>query len=171
MPLVLAGAGPKVLAVEGWARDRKVVTYLGLRTRTECEALTARAAAVVAPSAWLEPLGTVAISAMAAGVPTVASGHGSFVELVRDGKTGILYRSGDVDGLANAMVRVASDVEGNLRMGRAARQHYELDFTPEVGLKALVDVYRSVIAEAKTGACRELIGHRPGDSMRRTSSL
>jgi glycosyltransferase involved in cell wall biosynthesis len=152
MPLLLAGAGPMEQEVAAWARDRPDVRYLGLRSRTECEALTARAAAVVAPSRWMEPLGTVVISAMAAGVPTVAPAHGSFIELTRNGETGVLYQPGNVVELAAAIERVASDPAENIRMGQGGRRYYEQAFTPEVGLAALVAAYRSVIAEERIPA-------------------
>jgi glycosyltransferase involved in cell wall biosynthesis len=149
MPLVLAGAGPIEHEVAAWARDRPDISYLGLRSRTECEALTGRAAAVVAPSRWMEPLGTVVISAMAAGVPTVAPAHGSFIELTRNGETGVLYQPSNVVELANAIEHVASDTAENLRMGQGGRRYYEEAFTPDVGLAALVAAYRAVIAEER----------------------
>jgi glycosyltransferase involved in cell wall biosynthesis len=146
VPLVLAGAGPMEREVVEWAASRSNVAFLGLRTRADCEELTAKAMAVVAPSRWMEPLGTVVISAMAAGVPTVAPAHGSFIELARDGETGVLYRPGDVAELAGAIERVTANVEENLRMGKHARRYYEQAFTPEIGLEALVATYRLVIA-------------------------
>jgi glycosyltransferase involved in cell wall biosynthesis len=123
-----------------------------LRTRADCEELTAKAVAVIAPSRWMEPLGTVVISAMAAGVPTVAPAHGSFIELAQDGETGVLYKPGDVAELADAIERVTTDVEENLRMGKDARRYYEQAFTREIGLAALVAAYRSVIAGERVPA-------------------
>jgi glycosyltransferase involved in cell wall biosynthesis len=146
VPLLIAGSGPMEREIADWARDRSDVRYLGLQSRDECEDLTAGAVAVVAPSRWMEPLGTVVISAMAAGVPTVAPAHGSFVELARNGETGVLYRPGNVAELADAIERVTADVEENLRMGKDARRYYEQAFTQEIGLETLVATYRSVIA-------------------------
>jgi glycosyltransferase involved in cell wall biosynthesis len=152
VPLVLAGAGPMEREVAEWAGSRSNVAFLGLRTRADCEELTAKAVAVIAPSRWMEPLGTVVISAMAAGVPTVAPAHGSFIELAQDGETGVLYKPGDVAELADAIERVTTDVEENLRMGKDARRYYEQAFTREIGLAALVAAYRSVIAGERVPA-------------------
>ncbi|MGH3718867.1 MAG: glycosyltransferase [Pseudonocardiaceae bacterium] len=146
VPLVLAGTGPLQAEVTRWARDRDDVQYLGLRDNTECSELTARSAAVVAPSAWMESFGLVVVEAMAAAVPAVASAHGAFVELVHDGVTGMLHRPGDAVSLADCLRRVLADVNRNLEFGDAARRRYEASFTPAVGLAALVAGYEAAIA-------------------------
>jgi glycosyltransferase involved in cell wall biosynthesis len=143
LPLVLAGAGPLQDDVARWAGDRDDVHYLGLQTRDECSALMARAAALVAPSSWLETFGLVVVEAMAAGVPSVAAAHGAFVELVDDGVTGLLHRPDDAGSLAESLRRV---VAAGRPMGAAARRRYEQEFTPEVGLQRLEAGYAAAVS-------------------------
>lgn len=143
LPLVIAGTGPLADEVARWAASRTDVRYVGLQDAAGCRSLTASAAAMVAPSTWLEAFGLVVVEAMAAGVPTVAAAHGAFVELVDDRLTGVLHRPGDAASLASAL---ATAVSGSMAMGTAARARYELAFTPEVGLSRLVDGYRAAIA-------------------------
>ena len=145
LPLVLAGAGPLHGELARWAQGREDVRYLGMQTRAECAELMARAAAVVAPSTWLEAFGLVVVEAMAAAVPTVAAAHGAFVELVQDGVTGLLHRPGDAGSLAECLGRVVAP-ERNREMGEAARRRYEQDFTPSAGLDRLVAGYKAAIA-------------------------
>jgi glycosyltransferase involved in cell wall biosynthesis len=147
LPLVFAGAGPLHGELARWAQDRENVRYLGLQTRAQCAELVARAAAVVAPSAWLEAFGLVVVEAMAAAVPAVAAAHGAFVELVEDGVTGLLHRPGDAGSLAECLRRVVGTPERNLEMGEAARRRYQRNFTPSVGLDRLVAGYQDAIAE------------------------
>jgi glycosyltransferase involved in cell wall biosynthesis len=147
VPLVIAGAGPLADEVTAWAAGRDDVHYLGLRDRAECQALTARAVAVVAPSTWLETFGLVVVEAMAAGVPAVASAHGAFVELVDDGETGLLHRPGDPASLADAL-RAITDPTRNERLGAAARARYEQDFTPATGLTRLLDGYHAAMSRS-----------------------
>ena len=146
LPLVVAGSGPLLDELLSWAAGRADVRILGLRTRQECAELTARAAVVVMPSVWPEAFGLVAVEAMAAGVPVVASRHGSFVEIVDDGVTGMLHRPGDAESLADALARVVR-AEEQLVMGEASRRRYERDFAPDVGLRALINGYRAAIAD------------------------
>ena len=63
--------------------------------------------AAVVPSVYREPLGLVAVEAIAHGVPVIASGEGGLVEAVEPGKTGILVPTGDRTALADAMVAIA----------------------------------------------------------------
>lgn len=146
LPLVLAGTGPLDGELTRWALDRDDVRYLGLRTREECAELAGRAAALVAPSEWLEAFGLVVVEAMAAAVPSVAAGHGAFVELVEDGVTGLLHRPGDAESLAECLRRVVAVPERNREMGEAARRRYERDFHPAAGLAGLIAGYEAAIA-------------------------
>jgi glycosyltransferase involved in cell wall biosynthesis len=150
VPLVIAGAGPLEGEVRRWAAGRADVRFLGLQDREESARLVAGAAALVAPSEWLETFGLVVVEAQAAGVPVVAAGHGAFVELVDDGVTGLLHRPHDPVSLADGMRRITASAQDNARMGAAARLRYERDFTPQVGLERLEAGYDGAIRAAAT---------------------
>ncbi|MFC9536180.1 glycosyltransferase [Streptomyces sp. NPDC056975] len=151
VPLVIAGTGPLEQEVTAWAAGRDDVRYVGLYDTAECQKAIARSVAVVAPSTWLEAFGLVVVEAMAAGVPTVAAGHGAFVELVEDGVTGLLHRPGEHASLASCIRRIAAEPDRNREMGQAARRRYELGFSPAVGLERLVEEYRTAIAVRSGG--------------------
>ncbi|CAL9333235.1 glycosyltransferase [Streptomyces sp. enrichment culture] len=146
VPLVIAGTGPLEGEVTAWAAGRDDVRYVGLYGPDQCRRAVARSVAVVAPSTWLEAFGLVVVEAMAAGVPTVAAGHGAFVELVEDGVTGLLHRPGETASLAACLRRITAEPDRNRRMGLAARRRYEQGFSPAVGLERLVEGYRAAIA-------------------------
>ncbi|MCV2458666.1 glycosyltransferase [Streptomyces sp. ICN988] len=146
VPLVIAGTGPLEREVTAWAAGRDDVRYVGLYGPEQCRRAVARSVAVVAPSTWLEAFGLVVVEAMAAGVPTVAAGHGAFVELVEDGVTGLLHRPGETASLAACLRRITAEPDRNRRMGLAARRRYEQGFSPAVGLERLVEGYRAAIA-------------------------
>ncbi|MFE1555403.1 glycosyltransferase [Streptomyces sp. NPDC058734] len=151
VPLVIAGTGPLEAEVTAWAAGRDDVRYAGLYDPEQCRRAIARSVAVVAPSTWLEAFGLVVVEAMAAGVPTVAAGHGAFVELVEDGVTGLLHRPGDSASLAACVRRVTADPARNQEMGRAGRNRYEKGFGPEVGLERLLEEYRGALAARSGG--------------------
>lgn len=56
-----------------------------------------------------EPFGMVVLEALAAGRPVVASDTGGPSEILEDGKSGLLFRTGDPDALAAALFRVLDD--------------------------------------------------------------
>ncbi|MFI0235145.1 glycosyltransferase [Streptomyces sp. NPDC016845] len=147
VPLVIAGAGPLKDEVAAWAAGRDDVRYAGLYDPAQCQEAVARSVAVLAPSVYQETFGLVVVEAMAAGVPAVAAAHGSFVELVDDGVTGLLHTPGDSASLADGIRRIAAERGRNQEMGRAARSRYERGFSPAVGLERLEEGYRAVIAD------------------------
>ncbi|MGH1555486.1 glycosyltransferase family 4 protein [Streptomyces sp. L7] len=147
VPLAIAGTGPLEKRSTAWAAGRDDVRCVGLLDPAECRKAIARSVAVIAPSTWLEAFGLVVVEAMAAGVPTVAAGHGAFVELVEDGVTGLLHTPGDAASLASGIRRIAdTNRTCNREMGRAARHRYEQGFSPAVGLERLLEGYRTAIA-------------------------
>lgn len=56
-----------------------------------------------------EPFGNVAVEAMLAGRPVIASAVQGLREILQDGVTGLLVQAGDADALANAVERLEED--------------------------------------------------------------
>ena len=82
-----------------------------------------RASVAVVPSVWAEPMGQVAVEAMLAGRPVVASDVGGLRDVVDDGTTGLMVPPGDPGALAAALDRLLDDPESRQRMGTKGRQH------------------------------------------------
>jgi len=97
----------------------------GTVSSDRCAELISRARAVLLPSAWEETFGLVAVEAMAAGVPPIAAGHGSFTELITSGIDGVLFTPGDPAALALAVADVEMDPERYEAYGDQARKTYE----------------------------------------------
>jgi glycosyltransferase involved in cell wall biosynthesis len=76
---------------------------------------------VVVPS-WREPFGRVAVEAMLAECPVIASRVDGLAEIVLDGETGVLVPPGDADRLSAALVDLAAQPDLRHRMGRKGRQ-------------------------------------------------
>jgi glycosyltransferase involved in cell wall biosynthesis len=100
------------------------------------------ATVLVLPSRY-EGLGRVVIEAFARGRGVVATRAGGILDLVEDGREGLLVEPEDTQGLADALVRVLSDRPLAERLGAAAHARFpEWNQTPEQfaqRLRALVD--------------------------------
>jgi glycosyltransferase involved in cell wall biosynthesis len=85
------------------------------------------------------------VEAFACGVPTIASRLGGMREMIDDGKNGLLVAPADPEDLA-ARLRWAFDHETELvALGRAARDEYEVRYTPATNCARLIDIYRQAI--------------------------
>jgi len=80
-----------------------------------------RRAGVVAFAPYLEPLGLVAIEAMACGAPVVGIREGGVRETIRDGETGILTELDPV-AFGQAILSLLTDPERARKMGERGRQ-------------------------------------------------
>jgi glycosyltransferase involved in cell wall biosynthesis len=108
--LRIAGRGPERERLTDLARNLDVqdaVSFLGWLPPQDIEEELARAWALVAPSVWPEPLGLVALEAIARGVPVLASLSGGFAETVEQGVSGFLVPNGDEESLASRMSEIA----------------------------------------------------------------
>lgn len=76
-----------------------------------------------------EGFGFTNVEAMSFGLPVVTSTAGPAAEIVADGRSGLLVAPGDVDGLRDALLRLAGDPAGARRMGAAARADFLQRFT------------------------------------------
>ena len=74
----------------------------------EVPALLAGYDALLCPSIWFENGPTVALEALAAGTPIIASRVGNLAELIADDVNGRLVAAGDVAGWAAALTRAAT---------------------------------------------------------------
>jgi glycosyltransferase involved in cell wall biosynthesis len=161
--LVIAGSGPLAERVAAWASSRTSVEVTGLLSRRECATLTASARAVIVPSTWEEGFGLIAVEAMAAGVPPVASARGAFPELIEHRVDGVLFDAGDAQRLAQIFAEIDEFPERYASYGRAARRTYERRFDPNTNVEQLLDIYAFALEHPvlKSQARREISGSEP----------
>lgn len=107
--LLLIGEGPEMAVV------RRMVEELGLAEdvfflgkQEDVAEVISMADLMLLPSSK-ESFGLVALEAMACGVPVVATRAGGLPEVVIDGVCGLLLPIGDVDGMAEAALRLLQD--------------------------------------------------------------
>ena len=98
--LVVVGEGPDQGYVRRFAH--KGVELVGRLPRAELLARMAGCRALLHPG--VEDFGMTAVEVQATGRPVVAQARGGALDTVRHGTTGVLYRGGDADALARAIL-------------------------------------------------------------------
>ncbi|HEU4673341.1 MAG TPA: glycosyltransferase, partial [Candidatus Limnocylindrales bacterium] len=125
----LVGEGPERAAIEqaiarhGLGDGVRLLGTLG-RDRVAAEIRAADVVvqpSIVLPSGKTEGIPVALMEALAAERAVVATDVAGVSELVRDGETGLLVRSGDADALAGAIGRLLGDPDLRARLGRAGR--------------------------------------------------
>ena len=112
----------------------------------------AHASVAAVPSVWNEPMGQVAVEAMLAGLPVVASDVGGLRDVVANGVTGRLVPPGEPGALASALDLLLADPQARQRMGAAARQRARR-FEAAAVVPRVADVLaEAVTARVKAGA-------------------
>ncbi len=103
-----------------------------------------RATLGIIPSHFPDPCPTVALEAMACGVPVVGSRIGGLADLVVDGETGVLVEAGDAAALRAGLCRILGNEQERQRMARAAARRAP-QFMASAVIPRIEAVYQRVI--------------------------
>ncbi len=136
----------------------QVVEFLG--TRKDIPQVLSKLDLLVLPTITQEAFGRVIVEAYAAGVPVVATKVGGIVDIVEDGRTGLLVPPGQPNMLAAACARLLKDRKLAQQFAQAARQKAEKEFSLDIMYKNTIDVYQKTL---KTKRILVIKFSSPGD--------
>ena len=104
------------------------------------------AADVVVTTPWYEPFGLTPLEAMACGRPVIGSAVGGITFTIKPGETGFLVPPRDPEALAERIAFTLKRPELRRRMGRAARQRVERDFTWPTVAERTASLYERILS-------------------------
>jgi N-acetyl-alpha-D-glucosaminyl L-malate synthase BshA len=93
-----------------------------------------------------ESFGLAALEAMACELPVIASRVGGIPEVVTDGESGFLSPVGDVDKMADDVVRLVTDKKFRRQMGRAARASAIERYSTHKVIPQYIEFYERILA-------------------------
>src|SRR5258707_8607215 len=165
-PLIIAGDGPERPRLEALARELNLnnVLFEGMVHGEKLEKLIAGCSFSVFPSRAYETLGKSILESYAWGRPVVASDLGSRREMVQQGGTRILYPSGDLEQLVEAIDFLFSRSTVTAYMGAQSRSRLQTRHDPERHLDALTEIYARMAARKPQTAVPELPKSSPQPS-------
>jgi glycosyltransferase involved in cell wall biosynthesis len=100
---------------------------------------------VLAIPSIFEGFGMIAIEAMAAGLPVIASRIGGLMEIVEDNITGLLVDPQNAEQLAIAIEKILENPEDAAKLGETGRQRAEEIFSFDTYSHNIIDLYQYAI--------------------------
>jgi glycosyltransferase involved in cell wall biosynthesis len=142
----VVGAGPMLESLRSFTRSLGAderIRFHGALPREQALALLGGSSFLVLPSSY-EGMPHVVLEAFAMGIPVVASNAPGIRAVVDNGRTGLLYRCGDVDDLRRALVQASKpEVAARLsREGLAAAGRLSLEASARAASGVLREVLR-----------------------------
>jgi len=108
-----------------------------------------RAADILVVPSWYEPFGMVILEGMLHGLAVAASAVGGPAEILDHGRTGVLFAPRDAAAVAEAILRLANDPDGRVRIAEAgARDVREKWLWPRI-VEKMRRVYEELVPSAR----------------------
>lgn len=148
-PLEIAGTGPLFSKLKESVPDN--ISFFGQLSKEEVIHKMLESSFLIMPSICYEGFPLVIVEAFACSLPVVASRLGSMEEIIQDGVTGMHFKAGNADDLAEKVNAMFASQERLKQMGINARNEYEAKYTPEKNYELLMGIYNKVIEEHKAG--------------------
>lgn len=124
--------------------DGKYIQWLGYRT--DVKELLQSSHIVAFPSYYMEGLPKSLIEACAIGRPIITTNSIGCKDTVDDGVNGFLIPVKDVDALVDKLQLLISDADLRQKMGKAAREKAEQEFSLDVVIEKHLSIYKELIS-------------------------
>lgn len=102
---------------------------------------------VTTTSGEKEGIPTVLLEAQSTGLPVVSNWHAGIPEAVIDGKTGLLSKEHDVNGLASNITKILESTDLRIKLGKQGRDYIKNEFDVRIQSKKLEEIYDTVSKE------------------------
>lgn len=125
------------------ACDGKYIKWLGYRT--DVKELLQQSHIVAFPSYYMEGLPKSLIEATAIGRPVITTKSIGCKDTVDDGVNGFLIAPKEVEPLVEKLRMLIDDAALRQKMGKAAREKAERDFSLDVVIERHLEIYKSLV--------------------------
>jgi len=121
----------------------RFVEFLG--SRHDIPKIMSELDLLVLPSVGQEAFGRVIIEAGATGIPVVSTRVGGAVDIVENGKTGILVKPGDVIEMVDSIIRLLKDRELAKSLAIEARKKVEKEYGLSRMVEDTIKIYQDAL--------------------------
>lgn len=120
------------------------VNFVGKVESVQLEKFYREAEMVVVPSITPETFGLVGLEAMSFAKPIVAANVGGIGMWLQHNVNGLLFNSGDSEGLAHAILMLHQEPELRKKMGKKGQQILQEKFRPQQHLQKLIQLFQKL---------------------------
>ena len=142
--LYIAGEGPEKENIEKIVKDNNLnnrVKLLGFLNSDQMKETIRKCKFVIVPSIWYENCPYSVMETLAIGKPVIGANIGGIPELVKDNRSGLVYKYDDIDDLANKMKVLFEDEKLVEEYGKNAKEDTIKLYGKEVYYKELINIY------------------------------
>jgi N-acetyl-alpha-D-glucosaminyl L-malate synthase BshA len=143
--LLFVGEGPELSKVMSRVKELGLMDRVIFCGKQDDVAQIISLADVMLLPSEKESFGLVALEAMACGVPTVGSDTGGIPELITHGETGFLEAVGDVEHMAEDVLKLLRDAELYQRVSKACLFRAQVYFCNDVITSQYEQIYYRVL--------------------------
>jgi glycosyltransferase involved in cell wall biosynthesis len=152
--LIMVGDGPLLDACKDLAAILSIshkVTFAGICDRQKIQELMQQATvfvqhSITAPDGDMEGLPVAILEAMLAGLPVVSTYHAGIPDAVIHAQTGFLCQEGDIDAMADYMMKVCKQPELARQMGIEGMKRIKAHFSLERHINQLQQLLEETAA-------------------------
>jgi glycosyltransferase involved in cell wall biosynthesis len=148
--LILVGPGTERESLAALAQRLGIAERVQFTGAVPDPADHLRAADLFVLSSVAEGMSNSLLEAMATALPCVVSGIGGNTDLISDQQTGRLVSAPDSAGWAAILIELLTNPDEARRLGTAARQRVEREFSLHVMIDRYLELYRSLIQRCRS---------------------
>ena len=148
LKLIIVGTGPIETQLMAYCKEKKLsnVLFVGYKNGKDLYDTVARAKYVCVPSECYENNPMTIVEAYSLSIPVIGASIGGISEIIRDGKTGFVFESGNLNSLTSAIDKSNSIVkEDFLDLKNNAYEFAKDNFSREKHLEKLLSFYKKTI--------------------------
>ena len=145
--LHIAGEGSLLAELENLTITLGVknISFKGFLHPNELNIELSRCRAVIVPSEWDETFGLVIVEALAASKPVIASRRGGMEEILESTEGGILFESGSVEALIEAVSMLEASDDLRTVCGQVGNQMAKKLYSSSSHYEKIIAEYKSVL--------------------------
>jgi glycosyltransferase involved in cell wall biosynthesis len=120
------------------------VIFYGWKEMNDIQKIMSNCDLCILPSR-IESFGLTIAEAMAAGIPVISTKAGAIPEILKNGVTGTMVASEDIEELTEAIIYALENKSEIQNRAKAARKLIKKEFSWDVSVKKFIEVYKSLL--------------------------